>query len=269
MSAAAPVPSTMTNDAAAIMVPGEEEPCLRALLDAPSKAEYNNSGVRRRLSAGTQRRGSAQSRELEKFASAKFPFAFFNTDDNQDQPERVHPLFAALALGATQDVVHHLYEACPKALGETTRSGLTPLHLACKYSAPAKVVEFLYHHCPSHASRMTKTSRSTPLHLAASSGASVEVLRLLSVKSPQSVLAAQDRRGNTPLHCAALSRSSTDESIRLLVALRRSALEVGNNMGMTPLHAACLVNAPSVTPAAVRLMLKSPGGPAAAATTTD
>eukprot|EP00567_Pseudictyota_dubia_P002347 CAMPEP_0197468678 /NCGR_PEP_ID=MMETSP1175-20131217/66209_1 /TAXON_ID=1003142 /ORGANISM="Triceratium dubium, Strain CCMP147" /LENGTH=392 /DNA_ID=CAMNT_0043004789 /DNA_START=62 /DNA_END=1238 /DNA_ORIENTATION=+ len=299
---------------------------LRSLLNVPTPSQYDNSSVRRCLAATShsrrsiyaqqQKRCPDQFRELEKFASQKFAFAFFNTTDTTDghqggdnegngndegerQEERVHPLFAALALGATVDVVRALYEACPKALGETTRTeGLTPLHLAarygacCKvvefllhhcpshagrkalhlaarYGACCKVVEFLLHHCPSHAGRKSKGTWMTPLHYAAASSSSCrsDVVRALAVASPAS-LRAKDRRGNAPLHRASLSRSTSEETVRTFVAMGRSALGDANDMGMTPIHALCLGNAqPS---SVLELMLnKHPEGRVAAASAED
>jgi len=270
---------------------------LRSLLNVPTPSQYDNSSVRRCLAATShsrrsiyaqqQKRCPDQFRELEKFASQKFAFAFFNTTDTTDghqggdnegngndegerQEERVHPLFAALALGATVDVVRALYEACPKALGETTRTeGLTPLHLAARYGACCKVIEFLLHHCPSHAGRKSKGTWMTPLHYAAASSSSCrsDVVRALAVASPAS-LRAKDRRGNAPLHRAALSRSASEETVRTFVAMGRSALGDANDMGMTPVHALCLGNAqPS---SVLELMLnKHPEGRTAAAGAED
>jgi len=273
--------SSTSNADPAVMVSSRAAPAwthaLRELLNVPNRAQYDNALVRRHLSAHRREScPSAPSRDLELFASAKFPFAFFNaaaTTDEDARPDLVHPLFAALVLGATRDVVLRLYEACPAALGETTRDGLTPLHLACQHSASVRVVEFLLRHCPSLAHRKSKSGWSTPLHAACSAGAAPEVVRALAVAS-HSALGVRDRRGNLPLHCAALRRSTGSscdaaaEVIRLLVALKRNALEIENGMGMRPLHCAALSN--SLCLASMRVLADmNPLGPNEAASSVD
>jgi len=235
--------------------PSTTLPSLHELLNAADRSTFDNATLRRVLRrppfAATSNRYLCtpfSNKEAEAIVGRKAPFRILQTNNNQTnnnetQAEEVYPLFAALALGASQDVIHKLYDFFPMALGETTRAGNTALHIACQYGAPAPDVVFLLRHCPSHAKSKSKESWSTPLHLACSTkrGACVDVIRALAIQNP-AAFAEQDRKGNTPLHLACFNRSSSPDVIQSIVAHRRAALETTNDNGMTPLHAACLSN---------------------------
>ena len=150
--------------------------------------------------------------------------------------ENLYPIFMAVWLAAPVDIIRNLYTACPKALGETTSGGWTPLHLAARSGAEPAVIDFLLQRCPSHAARKNKLWY-TPLHVACMFEASVDVVRRLVTRYPKG-LSERDQRGCVPLHSACLFGASF-EVIRLLVAMRRSALLEKNVNGHTPLHAAC------------------------------
>uniref|UniRef100_A0A7S2EJM5 Uncharacterized protein n=1 Tax=Ditylum brightwellii TaxID=49249 RepID=A0A7S2EJM5_9STRA len=249
-------PSPMTRRKTSITMPDPSTPLpsLHELLNATDRSTFDNTSLRRVLRrppfAVTSNRylcaSSCTNKEAEAIVGRKAPFSILqtnNNNNNETEAEEVYPLFAALALGASQDIIHKLYDFYPMALGETTRAGHTALHIACQHGAPAPDVVFLLRHCPSHAKSKSKETWSTPIHLACSTkrGACVEVIRALAIQNP-AAFAEQDRRGNTPLHLACLNRSSSPEVIRSIVAHRRAALETTNLNGMTPLHAACLSN---------------------------
>jgi len=151
--------------------------------------------------------------------------------------ESMYPIFMAISLGAPIDIIQIMYSACPKALGETTFGGWTPLHLAVRSSKDSDVVDFLLQKCPSQARRKNRTAGYTPLHVACMSGAPLEIIRHLTIHNPAALL-DKDCRGCTPLHYACRFGAS-EEVVRHLVALCRRSLREKSAGGLTPLHAAC------------------------------
>jgi len=151
--------------------------------------------------------------------------------------EKLYPVFMAISLGAPVDVIRTMYSLCPKAMGETTSGGWTPIHLAARGQANPAVLDFLMHKCPSQVGRKNKGAWYTPLHVACMAGAPVEIVRRLATRHPMS-LSEKDSRGCVPLHYACRFGASL-EVVRILVALRRRSLEERNAGGWTPLHAAC------------------------------
>eukprot|EP00567_Pseudictyota_dubia_P017362 CAMPEP_0197445794 /NCGR_PEP_ID=MMETSP1175-20131217/10924_1 /TAXON_ID=1003142 /ORGANISM="Triceratium dubium, Strain CCMP147" /LENGTH=267 /DNA_ID=CAMNT_0042976811 /DNA_START=320 /DNA_END=1123 /DNA_ORIENTATION=+ len=129
---------------------------------------------------------------------------------NTHSEGEAHPLFMAVAVGASLDLVKTLYEAYPKAI-EVTTAGMTPLHCALisndwrsrpdnrgEEELLLEMVGFLIEEYPQALTIRTSIGRNTPLHFACTSCAPFEILRLLAEKYPGAVNARNNKR-LTPL----------------------------------------------------------------------
>ncbi|HML19790.1 MAG TPA: ankyrin repeat domain-containing protein [Candidatus Dependentiae bacterium] len=108
-------------------------------------------------------------------------------------------------------------------------NGLTPLHQACSYCFPPRIVELLLNR-GAHVNRLDLSGR-TPLHLAARYG-SLATVKLLLERGAD--LFIQDSFGETPLLCARYNRNA--DAIKILIneyMIHRlcSTSEVHSSMG--------------------------------------
>jgi ankyrin repeat protein len=134
-------------------------------------------------------------------------------------------------------VIKFLVEATPGVLGQVDEEGWNALHhtAVCK-DAPEELINYLASHRSSSLQCQTK-SGSTPLHLACANQTCLEKLRFFIDKDIK-VLSMKDDNGQTPLHVAC-SHSTSLEVIEFLVIAFPDALEMRDVYGYVPLHAAC------------------------------
>lgn len=142
---------------------------------------------------------------------------------------RVPPIFPAVSLGASIDVVERLHCKLPNGILKKTSYGTTPLHFACMHKAPCEVVQFLIEKHP-QAVHEKDGDGYTPLHFASMHNAPFEVVRFLIEEHPQAVQ-ERDGHGETPLSLARCFKSQLQVAQLLanveanLEALRRCDLE--------------------------------------------
>ena len=140
-----------------------------------------------------------------KSCTFKYPF------DRSDRFGSVRPIYAALTLGVSADVVELLCDACPASLMDRSACGWTALHTAC------------------------------------ARGASLDVVQVLTQKCP-SALAERDIKKQTPLHAACESVRADPSVIEYLVRMRPESLREtacsSGVYGQQPLHIACGFAAP-------------------------
>lgn len=87
--------------------------------------------------------------------------------------ESIYPLHMISALSADADAVKACYKAHPDAIQDTKSGFGSPLHFACFFGAPIGVVVYLAKKDPSALMTANSKSGKTPLHLACESNAKV------------------------------------------------------------------------------------------------
>lgn len=115
--------------------------------------------------------------------------------------EEVYPIFPAISLGASYDVIELLCNACPEAVDATDEDGWTPLHEACRFHAPLEVVQLLVER--NQKGLMTKDEYGkTPLFVACMHTAPTEVVQFLVRRYPEGVRVKEDNQCSPlPLTC--------------------------------------------------------------------
>mmetsp|Transcript_8132 Transcript_8132/g.12700 ORF Transcript_8132/g.12700 Transcript_8132/m.12700 type:complete len:247 (-) Transcript_8132:75-815(-) len=123
-----------------------------------------------------------------------------------------YPLFRAVALGASIDVVQHMYDIFPDAIHETGNFSTTPLHAACVYRASLEVIEFLLTQYPS-ASKIRNKHLNYPIHFACEYGVSTpSVIKILVEVNPQA-LKEKNKLGQTPYQIIQRKDTSADPDV--------------------------------------------------------
>jgi len=161
-----------------------------------------------------------------KLALQKYDFTFASGS--------VPPLFMAVSLGANEELVAALSDACPAALGETDRYGRTPLHQAVEFGSPLTVVKYLLDRRPESAADADHIGR-LPLHCAAAYSASNEIVRLLCEYYPAAAF-QRDNRGRLPLHIVCAHEESSVEVVRYLLELNPKGIFQKSIKGSTALE---------------------------------
>lgn len=167
-------------------------------------------------------------------ASTKYPF------DSVCILGSVRPIYAAVALGASADVVELLCDACPAALLDRSACGWAPLHVACSFGAPLEVVELLAERCPG-ALAARDIKKQTPLHAACESQALPDVIEYLVRMRPEALsetACSSGVYGQTPLHIAC-GYAAPFGSVSLLLHSHPQAARETDKDGRVPLHLAC------------------------------
>ena len=169
-----------------------------------------------------------------KSCTFKYPF------DRSDRFGSVRPIYAALALGASADVVELLCDACPASLMDRSACGWTALHTACAHGASLEVVQLLTHKCPS-ALAERDIKKQTPLHAACESvRADPSVIEYLVRMRPESLretACSSGVYGQLPLHIAC-GFAAPFESVKLILQSHPSAARKADMDGRIPLHLA-------------------------------
>ena len=123
-----------------------------------------------------------------------------------------YPLFRAIALGASLDVVELM--SFPETIQEQGVFRTTPLHSACAYQGSLAVIQFLLRQYPD-ATKIQNKGGYTPLHAACEHGASsVEVIKLLVEAYPEA-RSMKNKLKATPYDSA--KQNGTNDAILRLV----------------------------------------------------
>ena len=109
----------------------------------------------------------------------------------------MYPLFHAVALPASIDVVKKLHNLNPMAIQEVNLEDLTVLHHACIFGADYKIIKYLVKHYP-QACAMQKKHVYTPLHSALEANMCSVTLAKLLVKTNPDVLHMKTKLKETP-----------------------------------------------------------------------
>ena len=167
-------------------------------------------------------------------AETKYPF------DSVCRLGSVRPIYAAVALGASADVVELLCDACPAALLDRSACSWTPLHAACVHGASLGVVKLLTERCPG-ALAERDIKKQTPLHSACESQAQPDVIDHLVRMRPEALsetACSSGVYGQNALHIAC-QYAAPFESVKLLLHARPEAARETDMDGRIPLHLAC------------------------------
>ena len=127
----------------------------------------------------------------------------------------VPPLFMAVSLGATEELVGLLCDFYPESLEITDRHGRTPLHQAVEFGASPNVVRYLLGRRSDSAAEADQIGR-TPLHCAAAYGASLEIAKMLCTSCPHAAF-QKDRRGRLPLHVICAQEDADLDFVKFLL----------------------------------------------------
>ena len=164
----------------------------------------------------------------------KYPF------DCNDRFGNVRPIYAAVALGASADVVELICRACPDSLMDRSACGWTALHTACSLGASLEVVQVLTRHCPS-ALAERDIKKQTPLHAACESvRADSSVIEYLVTMRPEllkETACSSGVYGQLPLHVAC-GFAAPFESVKLILQSHPKAAKEADMDGRIPLHLA-------------------------------
>jgi serine/threonine protein kinase len=131
------------------------------------------------------------------------------------------------------EVIKLLVEACPAALQEKAKDGLTPLHLGIQYTAPVGVVELMVEACPAALQEKTKDGLN-PLHSGMENNAPAALVKLL-VEACPAAIQEKNKDGWTPLHLG-MQHKVPVEMIKLMVEACPAALQETTKDGWTLLH---------------------------------
>jgi len=164
----------------------------------------------------------------------KYPF------DCTDRFGSVRPIYAAVALGASADVVALLCDACPNSLLDRSACGWTALHTACALGASLEVVQVLTQKCPS-ALAERDIKKQTPLHAACESVRAdpsvIEYLVQMRPESLQETACSSGVYGQLPLHIAC-GFAAPFESVKIILQSHPRAAQEADMDGRIPLHLA-------------------------------
>ena len=108
----------------------------------------------------------------------------------------MYPLFHAVALPASIDVVKKLHNLNPMAIQDVNLEDLTVLHHACIFRADYKIIKYLVKHYPQACAM--KTYSYTTLHSALESSICSVTLAKLLVKTNPDVLHMKTKLKETP-----------------------------------------------------------------------
>jgi len=192
----------------------------------------------------------------------KYRFEFFGVV--------IYPFSMMCAIGASVDAIQMCYDTFPDALEEKDPWVGSPLHYACGYEGPPKVVEWLLEKDAGMVATINRLRRSpfhiacqfsprakilnvllktapmglevtdkygnTPLHLACENGAPMEVLEMMTENFSMACVATT-QSGSTPLHMALENRMSLSK-VKVLVKANDTVLEMKDMEGRCPLHIA-------------------------------
>uniref|UniRef100_A0A7S2MNS6 Uncharacterized protein n=1 Tax=Helicotheca tamesis TaxID=374047 RepID=A0A7S2MNS6_9STRA len=163
-------------------------------------------------------------------------YVFHSWPANHRLRQRIYPIKAAVALGATADVIDLMYRQYPQALD--TKDCADILHVALRYNATYDVVKYLVERCPRHLRHLA--CGKTPLHEAClNDSPSHEILNLFVEQCPDTVSIEDSYTGSRPLHYLCSQPNVPLESIKLLVEHSETTLQDKNRYWKIPLHCAC------------------------------
>ena len=149
-----------------------------------------------------------------------------------------YPIHIACRTGASQSVIQYLVEQNPIVAQSTTRTGCTPLHLACSHQGPPDTIHFLTQRFPDmvetetldcHAERLPLHSEITRLN-----GARLDIVETLVEAWPEA-LEIPDLFGDLALHQAYINKRTPREVIDYLTLQYPDAVSSRNIDGKTPL----------------------------------
>jgi len=125
------------------------------------------------------------------------PSFFRSTAD--DEATYIEPSRALLQLRNAPNEIYRIAESNPNYF-EELKTGMFPLHMACRYNRPLCELELLVQQNSDSVKAKANDGR-IPLHYACENNAPLEVLEFLVQQYPDSVTKT-DRSGLLPLHIA-------------------------------------------------------------------
>lgn len=156
------------------------------------------------------------------------------------------PLHVAVKANESISTIKSLLDAFPEVIYLADRSGMLPLHLACKHCSqnmnkikvlidanPNAVSECTMCH-PSQQDDMEISMQLYPVQIAIESNASLDVIKLLSQSNP-SILLEKDKNGHNALH-RALFKCLPLEFIHAILSSNKKLLNSMDDSLNRPLH---------------------------------
>jgi len=125
-----------------------------------------------------------------------------------------------------------------ESLAETSTTGLSPLHLACRYNAPTDVIHALLDIDPQQARCYALDGPGgahLPIHAACRTGASIDTINALLESYPEGASRPDGNDGRLPLHLECMTRCNPGAVGMLLGACGAGAEKV-DARGRTALH---------------------------------
>ena len=119
-----------------------------------------------------------------------------------------------------------------------------PLHAACRFKAPAKMLNFLLEQDPATI-HYRDSHGAAPVHVACQSNAPVKEIQVLVEAGGVGTLCARDNRGAMPLHALCESGASID-AVKYLLKMYPASVKATTNDGAPPYMMACQAPAASL-----------------------
>eukprot|EP00928_Gymnodinium_smaydae_P049501 TRINITY_DN3322_c0_g1_i9.p1 TRINITY_DN3322_c0_g1~~TRINITY_DN3322_c0_g1_i9.p1 ORF type:complete len:575 (-),score=110.19 TRINITY_DN3322_c0_g1_i9:369-2093(-) len=164
------------------------------------------------------------------------------SEAERSPPGRPQSLHEALEKQPSEALVRELLRAdgAAAALRERNAFGELPLHVAVKKKASEPVVRALIEACPGALGETSRVNGMLPLHCALDAKAPEAVVLALLQLDPEAAARARtrDAGGDLPLHLACLEKASFPIVLRLLQAYPEAMQERDNQYGMLPLQLA-------------------------------